>query len=101
MKLWLKGGIIGAGLLLLSLLLAWDSCNSLLVEGERRICGLNDIFTIPHSFLLNLLPFETAVPIMMQPAGIQIVIYTMVSFIIGSLMGWVVAKIKSWRRASK
>ena len=96
MKLWLKGGIIGAGLLLLSLLLAWDSCNSLLIEGGGSACGPYTIFAIPHLFLLNLLPFETAVPIMTQPTGIQIVIYTVVSFIIGSLMGRAVAKIKSW-----
>lgn len=98
MRSWLKGGIIGAAVYLFDLLLgllAYNCSIGLIVEGKNVLCGSNNaIFVWPHFLLLSLLPFKTAVSIMLQPAALQVFMYLVLSVLIGALVGWLIGNIK-------
>ena len=103
MKPWLKGAIIGIVVLLIICIDTYVDC---LTTGQIRLIGntSTDIcnpwgaFLIPDLIVWELLPPREAIAFMGSHPIIQATVHLAVAAIVGGLIGWIVGKIREWKK---
>ena len=87
MKRWLKGGIIGAGINL-SLLFLYFLLPSPAFSFKKSYDQITTILALPASMIIGILPFS------ILSIFWTIVISSILFFIIGAIIGWIVGEVR-------